>query len=54
MTWQCSLQPDQEKIGEIGIWNGIVIRRIGEPDRRGSVRQRMFSRIGNLYLPRTF
>jgi len=48
MVWQRTLQPNEEEICQMGIWNGIVVRRVGEPDADGFVGQRVGDGIGGL------
>ena len=43
MFGQRSLEPDEEEVGEVGVGNRVVVRRIGEPDMPQSRRQRMTS-----------
>ena len=45
MARQRALEPDKEEVGEIGVGNGVVVRRIGEPDARGLVGQRVLGSV---------
>ena len=39
MAGQRALQPDEEEVGQVGVGNRVVVRRVGEPDVRGLVWQ---------------
>src|SRR5262249_32622854 len=45
-----TLEPDEEEVREIRVWNRVVVRRVSEPYVRSLVRERVLRSIGSLYL----
>jgi hypothetical protein len=53
MPRQRALEPDEEEVREVGVGNGVVVGRVGEPDLRRLVGQRVLGRVGLLDLAAT-
>jgi hypothetical protein len=53
MARQRPLEPDKEKVRQVGIGHRIIVGRVGEPDRGRVVGQRVLCGVGELDLARS-